>query len=666
MQDFLSEIAEVKHSLTNNRTEHLGKDVWKEFVIPRFFKKERVVSEMPTRLEGGRGSGKTMLLRYLSYHSQFSQDRTLIPEETIKTIGLYWKADTQFLRMMQKRSIDNDEWQRIFDHYLILHISKEIIDSVIYISKSKFKSMCPDDIKSIHLDELCDFGFENTDIDGLSREIKSCLRKTEFKIQNIKECKELSILPPTFINCLVSCVKDSIPAMKNTCFCVFIDEYENLLNYQQRVINTKIKHSEPPLIFNIAIKLNGMSETQTLSEEKLENRADYKVFDLDKKILDSDFGTFIGEILLKKLVLASPILGDQLGFDPNILSSFTAIDERHTAIYKAKIKNISNRILPGRSHEELAEEIFNTPIYHRKLTSEIEIALKEKEEANFKPEDFIDEAYKKISIVCSSLLFRDSISPEEVVNELKKLKNNQSNKFKTGSEWEHNNFIGSYLRLILSFKANSTFYSGFDVYTLLLGGNVRHFLELCRTAFSLVDEKSFAERLSVDQKTQHIAARISSEEIWREIQRFTPIGNKLSTFVSGLGKFFQVCQSRKTQSEPEVTHFHIKISSNTFYDIDVRYFLDEAEKWGVLKPTESTKSKSETVTSIYEYVLNPIYAPFFYISYRKNRKADLENEDIQKLYSEGAEYIPTLTRKLKIKIPCEIAEERNHDQGDLW
>ena len=84
MKTLSEEIHSVKSSLTKNRTEHLGLDVWNEFVVPRFYDKISIFSDMPTRLEGGRGSGKTMLLRYLSYHSQFSKNRSHIPIETVK------------------------------------------------------------------------------------------------------------------------------------------------------------------------------------------------------------------------------------------------------------------------------------------------------------------------------------------------------------------------------------------------------------------------------------------------------------------------------------------------------------------------------------------------------------------------------------------------------
>lgn len=46
-------------------------------------------------------------------------------------------------------------------------------------------------------------------------------------------------------------------------FCC-IDEYENLLNYQQAILNTYIKHAEPPLSYKVGVRKNGLRNRQTL------------------------------------------------------------------------------------------------------------------------------------------------------------------------------------------------------------------------------------------------------------------------------------------------------------------------------------------------------------------------------------------------------------------
>lgn len=643
MQDLISEVSQVKHSLTRNRSEHLGKDVWSDFVIPRFFNRVSLVSTMPIRLEGGRGSGKTMLLRYLSYHSQFSADRTKLPENAADSVGLYWKADTQFLRIMQLRGFSDEEWSPVFDHYLNLRLGLEVLSSIQLIANSSYESLTKESLDSVEFEGALDFGFESTSFEGVLKEIKSRIRKTDTVIQNVREIGILEKLPVSFLHYLVETSKEQIPGLGSTVFSVYIDEYENLLNYQQRIINTRIKHSEPPLIYNIAIKINGMSETQTLSDERLESKADYAIVNLDAEIERSGFDDFVAEIFLKKLSEASTTIASDLKIDFNSCSDPEQLEYRFSSEYKRHCREIVEKIFPGRSHQDLADEIFETPRYSKKLYNEIERALA-MHGSELKPDEFILEGNRKASVVISSLLYRKNLKPLEIKADLEKLERGLDNRFTNQTGWEHNNFIGCYLRIIRSYKAGSKFYSGFDVYSALSGKNVRHFLELCKSAFSLLDDSTLTESFIIDRKLQHIAAKNTSEELVKEIARFTPLGSQLNNFVKAIGRIFQLCQDKETQSETEVTHFGIREDEGPLTDDDDKFFK-EAEKWGVLQPIESTKNKSSASAAIYDYVLNPVYSPFFLISYRKGRKIEIESSTIRQMYLIGEAAITNEVRK---------------------
>jgi len=57
-------------------------------------------------------------------------------------------------------------------------------------------------------------------------------------------------------------------------------------------------------------------------------------------------------------------------------------------------------------------------------------------------------------------------------------------------------------------------------------------------------------------------------------------------------------------------------------------FLKEAVKWSVLFEEKATKQKSQFEPENIDYVLNPIYAPFFNISFRKKKKLELTTDDV--------------------------------------
>jgi len=67
------------------------------------------------------------------------------------------------------------------------------------------------------------------------------------------------------------------------------------------------------------------------------------------------------------------------------------------------------------------------------------------------------------------------------------------------------------------------------------------------------------------------------------------------------------------------------VSSLTDHDIDC---LREAVKWSVIFEERETKVKDSVPHVGTQWVLNPIYAPYFLITYRKRRKLDLTVDDV--------------------------------------
>jgi hypothetical protein len=128
------------------------------------------------------------------------------------------------------------------------------------------------------------------------------------------------------------------------------------------------------------------------------------------------------------------------------------------------------------------------------------------------------------------------------------------------------------------------------------------------------------------------AARQVSADVLPEVRSFGPQGNNLHTFVLRLGSLFSLSQQSPFQSEPERTHFGIQGGDTALDERDVA-FLMEAVKWSVLFEEKGTKKKDVSDAEGIEYMLNPIYSPYFHISYRKRRKLDLSSENVQTIIS---------------------------------
>lgn len=621
--------SQIRNAFTANRAEELGLDVWDDFVIPLFFTDlDLATAKKARRIVGGRGSGKTMLLRYLSHQSQFSPNRKDYDDAAIENIGLYWRADTNFLTMLKKQGLEEDVWIRVFRHYLTLITSIEILKSIESIAKSKHEALSESDLESIDFSELSDFDPKAAgNYSDIVRYLKRKLRETESAIHNPTAIEKLIFLPDSFvIEGIIHCIKGSLNQFSRSSFIFYVDEYENLLLYQQKSINTKIKHGQCPLIYHVAMKSNGMETNKTLGEETIQGIADYRLIDLDNLISElSDYELFAAEIFLQRVTSAAK---DSIRFDPERLKDIDRVEERLDAKYRQETLQMAKSILPGMSQNEMAESALAKPGNRSKLESEIQKALSKKADgAGFLSYELITDGFEQAAIISPVLLARENTSAQEVFAEYSKLINGEKSKF---SGWLQNNFIGAYLKLYRSYNRACPFYAGFYTFTKLSRGNIRHFLELCNAAVKRWENSQ--EAFIIDIDTQALAVRSASEDILNEAPSYGRMGSRLRAFIYNLGHIFEYSQMRRTQSEPEVNHFSIKGGYSNLDEDDIK-FLSEAEKWGVLYKEKSTKEKDKSNPDSVEWILNPVYSPFFVISYRKKRKIEFTSEQFKILHS---------------------------------
>ena len=179
-----------------NRAEELGDDVWEHFVVPPFYDRLDLQTARKGRLIiGGRGCGKTMLLRYLSHQSTFSPSRPAIPEDAIHHIGLYWRADTHFMNMMAGRGVSEDIWHSAFSHTAALVLGMEVLASLRSIADSKCDVLRTSDLSALTFERLRAFsGDLPTAYDDLYVYLETQLWELEAWVNDVRKAKE-----PTFL-----------------------------------------------------------------------------------------------------------------------------------------------------------------------------------------------------------------------------------------------------------------------------------------------------------------------------------------------------------------------------------------------------------------------------------------------------------------------------------
>ncbi|MBE4450516.1 hypothetical protein HJ016_04390 [Vibrio parahaemolyticus] len=112
--------------VSKNRAEEFPDDLWGQYVLPLEYEAANLHKlTKGAVIEGGRGSGKTMFLKYHCHETMFSQLRTKLPDDITNHIGIYWKPDTSFTQMIRDEWLD-ETWSSAFNTYASLCIIIEL------------------------------------------------------------------------------------------------------------------------------------------------------------------------------------------------------------------------------------------------------------------------------------------------------------------------------------------------------------------------------------------------------------------------------------------------------------------------------------------------------------------------------------------------------------
>jgi hypothetical protein len=349
---------------------------------------------------------------------------------------------------------------------------------------------------------------------------------------------------------------------------------------------------------------------------------------------------FAAEILYLQLSLAG-LSG--LPVDLSVLRDPGQLSARRTDQYRRTVLGAAEQLLPDVTHDQLARDVFEDAALSQKLRGRLQQALKYRNSQVplarlYRPE------LPQASIVVPALLYRHDVQPSQLAEELDRLAAGVPNRFTGPTNWIHNNFVGCLLQLYEPHFRACPFYAGFHTYCQLSHANIRHFLELCYKSLYRLAVVDAALGTTVPPSDQAEAARQASTALLGEVRSFGKRGNQLHAFVLRLGSLVALAHQRPTQSESEQSHFSIGAGSRPLEPQDEE-FLREATRWSVLFEHKGTKKKDDRLPEDLEYVLNPIYAPYFHISYRKKRRLELRSDDLICLIRGTYEEVRTLLKR---------------------
>lgn len=568
---------------------------------------------------GGRSTGKSMFLRYWSYQVQLkiSEKENILLKEVIqrnKGIGFYFRIDGAKLRSFYGHGLNQEHWASVFTHYFELIVGRQYIELLNILGTEKSIN---EDILSRQLIpkicELLDFNDHPT-LESIIEEFDLRIKEVEVYLGNVPFYKnefvpkERGFLSQSLSFGIPELLIDIEPTFKSLNLIILLDEYENFLNYQQKIVNTLLRFTKPNIKYRIGMRLEGFRTFEMISEDDFikEGREYRKVVFEEILNKDLDYQDFLFEISKKRLE-SVPALKDR---------NFTNI-----------------KTILGKSENLEQEAIEITKSNPKKIIEYFYKKLKKDELEKVRcPKNPLLELLNCI------WLTRGIISDQTV-----KAMNDYLNKVKDSKDGNkyRRDYIDKY-KLTLTFllcsiyRKNKQYYS-FNTFAFLSSGIVGHFIELCRRTFAIADwgdnDKLLKEGI-INKEFQHKAAMDFSNSEKQQIGRIETFGGLISKFIENIGNIFRGFHLDFQMRYPETNQFAINIDS--IQNSNLRNTLKAAIRWTIIqkKPKMQRSGPNENLQDI--YTLNRIFSPSFQITYRTRggKSISLNETSLKKLMYE--------------------------------
>jgi hypothetical protein len=562
------------------------KDVVACFFPPDFMHKLESTDLKPKILMGGRGSGKSHVLRMLSVQSiinktrfkkaekkgeSFEETKLKLREYDTPYFGIYLKA-TVFSPLSQSNVpfLTKEQLKSLFEHLFNMYTGITMLES------TRFLTQAVEDIQkekeAIVCSKLCNVlgptvrgkNFPEL-IDSLHVQVKMIQKLLkEFPWYNDFSRFEGKIdftSSPDFIEKMFDAIRNEILGEK--VLFVLLDEYDEFDKYQQEFMNFLIRTRR--LTFRIASKIGGIRTLEYSHGKELDEIHDY---------------------------------------DPIIPLHFDTSADR-IADYRKLLANVFTKrlIVYGEYGTTEPEEILPSPMLS-------------------------DEGLTEEDVQKCLTKIHEGLRRTRKVKDLDKYWENFENHYREAAIYR-----------ILRDRGKDKLYAGFDEYVSLSSGIVRQFILLCREAFASARLKKIdIERGDpIPPRIQSDAAeKVSRTQLLSELTKSIPsgYGPKLVRIIQDLGRILQA--KLYWSSEPQANKFEI-VDSQKLANIEYRIPKELIEN-GLRMPhfisETAFKPKIPEYSLSFAFSLNGIFAPVLKVPPEKRWPTPINADELRDLCSD--------------------------------
>lgn len=584
----------------------IRRDYIKDEDVARFFVDPggNIVEDMgrftPLIVTGARGSGKTMLASKFALDVKLAEQRRLFGKEKIEAIeqlGLYFRIDADFLDSFNQR---DQELRHMFDRLFSQFFDIVVIRKALLALDSLGGMAAWCDEERLFRGLFAEFAEKPS--------VLTHAAFADFLEQQLVDIR-LYLNNPTRIdrpllisaNSLVKRLMEELRRegrFGDRYFVILVDEYENYANYQQCIINTRLKQSrrEDGVTYRLFMRNGGLVTRETLAPgQTIEETHDYRRHSLDEELGFQEFSHHA-------LAVANRHLEEDAWFKNNGYVSVVALFEEMSAEDEARLL-----VEDGGRKDELVAWVSG------KFPDDGHLLL-----------EWMRNESSALRRAVAVVLRNQGKPAQEIVAVFRE---NGSK----ARDWYHNYHRGALHWLCRLYHVDKK-YAGLNTVLGLAGNNIRVFLDYCHAIV--------AEWMAGGCPPLPISWRLQNEAIHRQavILRENLYSAARSTaevnqFLERVGRLFEAAHKGPRQSEPEINHFTLR---GEVSDSEGRERLDKwlKDAWyeGVLRQLRGNKQKALHDLRQEDWQIAPWLAPLFNLSTRRKKKISLSGEEVLVLF----------------------------------
>lgn len=599
-----------------------------------FLNMAKPTSPMPMLILGGKGSGKTHLMRYFSYQLQRIRHSenivSGITEE--KYLGIYFRCGGLNAARFSGKGKDEETWISVFAYFmelwfaqLVLQIIADAFNKLEELHKYE-RPICEAIIdlfdewdldKPQNIKELIQ-SFGNLQ-KRINTAVNNCSLTRKLEINIIATSGKLTFGVPQVL-------ASHLPSLKKLQFLYLVDEFENLAEPQQKYINSLLRERESPCTFKIGSRLYGIKTRSTFSADE-ENKvgSEYEILHLDSNFRKEKrkYIRFAMRLCARRLSEA----GYNVEKINNCFEEFTrsrfAVEQTAYALQKRReddrpyFKKLRRKLETGykagvkgvRSQEDIEEIIENLKVPKYPLLEKANIFL----------------------------LYQDWYSGNNLLQSSKNIAKECGLYIRSHKIEERRHDVLSYFKndlLAQLFRdcKQKQLYLGFGTFIEMSDGLPRNLLIILKHIFKwsvFYGEEPFTAARRISRDSQRSGVKEAAEWFYQDARIPGSAGEHVRDGIDRLATLFRDIRFADKPSECSISTFSTDLSK---LSPAARQIIETSVNWSLLIKIEGGQRDRNSKRIDAKYQINSMLSPYWDLPISRRGALPLNSEEVNSIF----------------------------------